>query len=137
MKKITEKKSTRRTFLRQSAVATTGVTAGLKALGAPSKVSAQGASDRIRIGFIGVGIRNGGDGPLDSNANLSHIVLPVLDVYGDGGDGVDVKHAQTRSNMVSDRYKQVLIPNASHTFDDHEGEMLNAVIDWLSEKEKQ
>jgi dienelactone hydrolase len=87
------------------------------------------------VGFIGVGIRNGGDEPLDSNANLRHVVLPVLDVYGDGGDGVDAKHARARSDMVSDRYKQVLISGASHTFDDHEKEMLKAVIDWLSEKQ--
>jgi dienelactone hydrolase len=85
-------------------------------------------------GFIGVGIRNGGDEPLDSNANLRHVTLPVVDVYGDGGDGVDMKHAGARSDMVSDRYKQVLIPGASHTFDDYEEQMLQAVIDWLSER---
>lgn len=72
---------------------------------------------------------------MNSNANLRQVTIPVLDVYGDGGDGVDLKHARARSDMVSDRYKQVLIPGASHTFDAHEGEMLKAVIDWLSEKE--
>ena len=87
------------------------------------------------VGFIGVGIRNGGGEPLDSNANLRHVALPVVDVYGDGGDGVDMKHAGARSGMVSGRYKQVLIPGASHTFDHHEREMVQAVIDWLSDRQ--
>ncbi|MCR4303822.1 MAG: alpha/beta hydrolase family protein [Gallionella sp.] len=84
--------------------------------------------------FIGVGIRNGGPGPLDSNANLRRVELPVLDVYGDGGDGVDMTHAEARSDMVSDRYKQVLISGANHTFDGQEEEMVKTVIDWLPKR---
>ena len=87
------------------------------------------------VGFVGVGIRNGGDEPLDSNANLRRVTLPVVDIYGDGGDGIDLKHATTRSDMVSNRYKQVFIQGANHTFDDHEEDMLKAVIDWLSERD--
>jgi len=87
------------------------------------------------VGFVGVGIRNGGVEPLDSNANLRRVTIPVVDVYGDGGDGVDLKQARARSDMVSDRYKQVLIPGANHTFDGQEDEMLKAVIDWLSERQ--
>jgi dienelactone hydrolase len=86
-------------------------------------------------GFVGVGIRNGGGEPLDSNANLRRVTIPVVDIYGDGGDGVDLKQAKARSDMVSDRYTQVLIPGASHTFDGHEGEMLKAVVDWLSKRQ--
>jgi len=86
-------------------------------------------------GFIGVGIRNGGGKPLDSNKNLRQIALPVVDIYGDGGDGRDMAHAAARSDMVSDRYHQVLIPGANHTFDDHEEEMVKAVIHWLSERQ--
>jgi pimeloyl-ACP methyl ester carboxylesterase len=85
-------------------------------------------------GFIGVGIRNGGGEPLDSKANLRQVALPVVDIYGDGGDGKDMKHATARSGMVSDRYKQVFIHGANHTFDDHEREMIQEVIDWLSER---
>lgn len=84
-------------------------------------------------GFIGVGIRNGGPGALDSNANLRGVVIPVLDVYGDGGNGEDMTHAEARSDMVSGRYKQVLISGANHTFDGQEEEMVKKVIDWLRE----
>jgi dienelactone hydrolase len=86
-------------------------------------------------GFVGVGIRNGGGEPLDSNANLRRVKIPVVDIYGDGGDRVDLQHANARSDMVSDRYTQVLIPGASHTFDGHEGEMVKASIDWLSKRQ--
>ena len=84
-------------------------------------------------GFVGVGTRNGGVGkPLDSNANLREVSIPVVDIYGDGGDGVDQQHARARSDMVSERYSQVLVPGANHTFDGHENEMTKAAIDWLS-----
>ena len=85
-------------------------------------------------GFIGVGIRNRGGDPLDSDSNLRRIRLPVLDVYGDGGDGKDLADAQARSDMVSDRYIQVLIPKANHTFDAHEKGLTQVVIGWLKEK---
>lgn len=84
------------------------------------------------VGFIGVGIRNGGGRPLDSNANLRLVNIPVLDVYGDGGDWKDLDHAVARSGMVSSTYRQVLIPRANHTFDFHEKEMVKAVVDWLN-----
>ncbi|OOG25409.1 hypothetical protein B1C78_06755 [Thioalkalivibrio denitrificans] len=86
-------------------------------------------------GFIGVGVRNRGGPPLDSNANLRMISLPVVDIYGDGGDGVDLQDARARSDMVSDRYKQVLIPGANHTFDRHERPMVQAAVAWLSERQ--
>ena len=82
-------------------------------------------------GFIGVGIRNGGDEPLDSASNLAHVNIPVVDIYGDGGDGKDAIHAERRSELASDRYKMVLIPGANHRFVDHEDKMVNAVVDWL------
>lgn len=86
------------------------------------------------VGFIGVGIRNGGPGPLNSSANLRRVQIPILDVYGDGGDGIDMIHAKARSDIVSDRYKQVLIVGANHTFNGHEEEMVKTVIDWLPKK---
>ncbi len=82
-------------------------------------------------GFIGVGIRNGGDAPLDSDANLRNINLPVLDLYGDGGNGKDARHADARSDMVSKTYTQVLISGADHKFSQHEKEMVDAVVIWL------
>lgn len=86
-------------------------------------------------GFIGVGIRNGGGTPLDSNANLRSVDLPVVDVYGDGGDGKDAAHALSRSDMTGDKYQQVLISGADHTFTGHESEMVNAVVSWLKQQQ--
>lgn len=83
-------------------------------------------------GFIGVGIRNGGPTPLDSNANLNLIDLPVLDVFGDGGDGKDAEHAAARADMVSDQYTQKLISGADHLFINHEEQMISIVVEWLS-----
>ena len=85
-------------------------------------------------GFIGVGMRNGGDAPLDSDSNLRMINIPVVDVYGDGGNGKDAEHADTRSDMVGKHYQQVLIPGADHKFIDDEEEMVNAVVHWLRQQ---
>ena len=82
-------------------------------------------------GFIGVGIRNGGGEPLNSASNLEFVNVPVIDIYGNGGDGKDETHAERREELVSDTYKQVLIPNADHRFDGNEDDMVKAVVDWL------
>jgi len=82
-------------------------------------------------GFIGVGIRNGGGIPLDSNRNLRLVRVPVLDVYGDGGDGKDKAHAIDRAGMVSPRYTQILVSGASHKFTRHEDELVSVVSKWL------
>jgi predicted dehydrogenase len=49
--------TTRRRFLKSSAVTASGVTLGLHAIGAPTVRPVLGANDRIRMGFIGVGNR--------------------------------------------------------------------------------
>jgi pimeloyl-ACP methyl ester carboxylesterase len=90
-------------------------------------------------GFIGVGVVNSGGIPLDSLTNLKIALrkspdLKVLDVYGDGGDGEDAKGAKARSFLVSDRYRQVMIPGADHQFLSGEKQMVNAVINWLKEQ---
>lgn len=82
-------------------------------------------------GFIGVGIRNGGGEPLDSASNLESVSIPVVDIYGNGGDGVDERHAGRREELVSEKYKQVLISGADHRFDGNETDMVNAVVAWL------
>jgi dienelactone hydrolase len=88
-------------------------------------------------GFIGVGIRNGGGAPLDSDTNLRMVDIPVLDVYGDGGDGKDASHAETRSDMVGENYRQVLIPGADHRFTRNEKEMIESVVAWLQQQNGQ
>jgi len=82
-------------------------------------------------GFIGVGVRNRGGEPLDSAASLAEVDIPVVDIYGDGGDGKDADHADDRSDFVSATYKQIFIPDANHRFEGYESEMVKAVVDWL------
>jgi pimeloyl-ACP methyl ester carboxylesterase len=82
-------------------------------------------------GFIGVGIRNGGGIPLDSNSNLRLINIPVIDIYGDGGDGQDAADAYARADMVDENYQQVLISGADHNFTYYKKEMVMAVVNWL------
>ena len=82
-------------------------------------------------GYIGIGMRNGGPDPLNSNENLDSVNIPVIDIYGDGGEGVDANHAAAREGHVSERYKQVLIPYADHRFDGNESDMVKAVVAWL------
>lgn len=52
-----DNRQTRRTFIKQSALTTIGVAAGLEAFSTPFKASVSGANETLRIGFIGVGNR--------------------------------------------------------------------------------
>ncbi len=52
-----DNRQTRRTFIKQSALTTLGVAAGLEVLSTPFKASVIGANEKIRVGFIGVGNR--------------------------------------------------------------------------------
>ena len=83
-------------------------------------------------GFIGIGMRNNGEHPLDVKINLQNINIPVLDLFGDGGNGRDFRHAGEREQLISKQYQQVLIKNANHKFSQHQSEMITAVISWLS-----
>jgi len=85
-------------------------------------------------GFIGVGIRNGGGRPLDSKANLAHITIPVIDIYGDGGNAKDARHADARAHLVDDNYQQILIPGANHKFTSHESELIEVTVNWLKQQ---
>lgn len=82
-------------------------------------------------GFIGVGVRNNGGEPLDSMINLSSVTIPVVDIWGDGGDGKDERHAEDRGDLASDTYQMVYIAGADHLFSDHEDKMVQAAVDWL------
>jgi len=82
-------------------------------------------------GFVGIGMRNNGDHPLDAGENLGKVSLPVLDLFGDGGNHKDFYHAKDRSHLISDLYKQQMVKNANHRFTQHQNEMIEAVINWL------
>ncbi len=81
-------------------------------------------------GLIVAGCRNNGGSPLACDKNLEGVTLPVLDIWG-GKNGKDVKAASERRGMVSSAYTQVEISGANHSFEGYEGELVNAVANWL------
>lgn len=87
-------------------------------------------------GFIGAGIRNGGDVPLNSYQNLKTVTIPIIDIYGDGGDGVDNLHADRRAEFADERenYTQVFIKGADHLFSGYRRELVKAAVDWLKQQ---
>lgn len=52
-----ESGTTRREFLKTSALTATGLTVGLSSMNASVFANMQGANDRVRVGFIGLGNR--------------------------------------------------------------------------------
>jgi len=83
-------------------------------------------------GFIAVGLLGGGEEPLNGNATIRRVKIPVLDVFADSGR--DAKAADFRSRFVSPRYKQVPIPGARHEYEGHESEVNAAAVAWLKER---
>jgi pimeloyl-ACP methyl ester carboxylesterase len=91
-------------------------------------------STPVVVGYIGVGLLEGGGKPLDANQNLSSIRLPVIDVFADGTP-LDLKSAENRRSLVSDTFKQVRVSGADHSFRGYEHRVAQAVIGWLKERE--
>lgn len=88
------------------------------------------------VGFIGVGVLEGGDEPLDANQNIRQVHLPVIDLYADTTP-LDLKSAKARRGLISDRYKQVRIEGATHHFEGYESRLAQEIIEWLKEQEHQ
>ena len=96
------KQNTRRNFLKQSAITTVGITAGLQTLGMPSKKIIS-ANEKIRMGFIGVGNR----GSQLLNLFMQHSdceVAALCDVYEPyttrNREQVDARYLKTRNGQV-------------------------------------
>lgn len=81
-------------------------------------------------GLIVAGIRHDGGIPMNGRANLLHIELPVLDIWGEE-DGRDSMYAAERRDLVSPRYTQVPIADANHSFESREDEFSARVVEWL------
>jgi pimeloyl-ACP methyl ester carboxylesterase len=88
----------------------------------------------VIVGYIGVGLLEGGGKPLDANQNLSSIRLPVIDIFADKTP-LDLKSAENRRSMVSDTFKQARISGADHSFRGYDDQIVQAVIEWLKERE--
>jgi pimeloyl-ACP methyl ester carboxylesterase len=87
------------------------------------------------VGFIGVGLLEGGGEPLDANQSIRRIRLPVIDVYADSTP-LDLRSANNRQSLVSDRYKQMRIEGAEHSFRGHDPQVAQVIIAWLKEQEQ-
>lgn len=88
----------------------------------------------VIVGYIGVGLLEGGGKPLDANQNLSGIRLSVIDIFADQTP-LDLKSAENRRSMVSDMFKQVRISGADHSFLGYDEQIVRAVVEWLTERE--
>lgn len=86
------------------------------------------------IGYIGVGILSGGDDPLDANISVRKLTVPVIDLYADETSS-DLTSAENRKDLLSDRYKQVRIQGATHSFRGYDNVLSDAVVAWLKERE--
>lgn len=86
------------------------------------------------VGYIGVGLLEGGGKPLDANQNLMSIRLPALDIYADNTP-LDLKSAKERHSLISNTFKQVRITGANHSFRGYDDQVVQTVIEWLKERE--
>lgn len=87
------------------------------------------------VGYIGVGILQGGGEPLNANQSIKRIHIPVIDLYADSTP-LDLKSAEVRGVLISDRYKQVRIEGASHPFAGYDARLAQEIIEWLKEQEQ-
>jgi dienelactone hydrolase len=87
------------------------------------------------VGFIGVGMLEGGGEPLDANQNIRRVRLPVIDVYADSTP-LDLRSAENRQSLVSDSYKQICIEGATHSFQGYDSQVAQVIIAWLKEQEQ-
>jgi len=89
----------------------------------------------VIVGYIGVGLLEGGGAPLDANQNLSGIRLPVVDIFADKSQ-LDLKSAENRRSMASDTFRQIRMAGAEHSFRGYDDQIVRAVVEWLKEQER-
>jgi dienelactone hydrolase len=86
------------------------------------------------VGYVGVGLLEGGGEPLDANASIRKLRIPVLDLYADSTP-LDLSSAENRKTLIGQRYRQVRINGANHSFKGHESELSREVVSWLKDQE--
>lgn len=87
------------------------------------------------VGYIGVGVLEGGGELLDANLNIRKLVVPVIDLYADSTP-FDLSSAEKRKGWAGDKYKQIQIRGANHSFRGYDGALSEAVVAWLKEREQ-
>jgi len=77
---------------------------------------------------------------INSAESLKKIDIPVLDIYGsrDFPTVLETAHLRRAGAAHNTQYKQAVIPDAYHFFDDstHERELLRSIASWLDEQLK-
>lgn len=86
------------------------------------------------VGYIGIGVLEGGGEQLDANINIKKLAVPVLDLYADATP-LDLLSAENRKSLIGARYKQTLIRGANHSFRGHDSTLAEATIAWLKERD--
>ena len=88
------------------------------------------------VGYIGIGVLEDGEEPLDANVNIRKLQVPVLDLFADATP-LDLTSAENRKALQGPRYRQIRIAGANHSFKGHESALSTAVHAWLREAEAQ
>ncbi len=86
------------------------------------------------VGYVGVGVLEGGGEPLDANASIRNLRVSVLDLYADS-TALDLSSAENRKGLVGKQYRLVRINGANHSFKGYEPELSREVVSWLKDQE--
>ena len=72
---------------------------------------------------------------VNSAESLKRIQIPVLDLYGskDFATVLATTGRRADASVHNRQYRQQVIPNAYHFFDDHEKELISALNNWLDQ----
>ena len=83
-------------------------------------------------GYVSVSTSCGGPAPMDSNDNLTRVMVPVLDIYGSGSP-TDLSCAAGRKDLAEmvEHYKVVQVAGAQHNFRGDEAQLSAFVADWV------
>lgn len=86
------------------------------------------------VGYIGIGVLEGGGEKLDANINIKKLTVPVIDLYADATP-LDLSSAENRKNLIGAGYKQAQIRGANHSFRGYDSALAEAIVIWLKERE--
>ena len=86
------------------------------------------------VGYIGVGVLEGGGELLDANLNIRKLKAPVLDLYADLTP-LDLTSAEKRKNLINENYSQVRVGGANHSFKGYDAYLSDEVVGWLKKQE--
>ena len=106
-------------------------------MGARMTAAFLAAQDKPQVvGYIGIGVLEGGGEQLDANISVRKLRVPTLDLYADATP-LDLSSAENRKSLVGAQYRQVRVSGANHSFKGYEATLSAATISWLKDQEAQ